>query len=159
LILIPKIPSANSIDQFRLIAMANFKFKIISKVLADRLAQILPSIISKEQRGFVNDRNIKDCVCLASKAVNLLPKKAFGGNLALKIDISKAFDTLSWDFLLKVLKNFGFSEIFCNWIHVILLQIYLFLSMEFNMVISNALEELGKEILFLLSYSALLKKC
>jgi hypothetical protein len=75
LILIPKIPSANSIDQFRLIAMANFKFKIISKVLADRLAQILPSIISKEQRGFVNGRNIKDCVCLASKAVNFCLRK------------------------------------------------------------------------------------
>jgi hypothetical protein len=104
LILIPKTPNADSIDQFRPIALANFKFKIISKVLADdRLAQILPSIISKEQRGFVNGRNIKDCICLTSEAVNLLPKKAFGGNLALKIDISKAFDTLrSWDFLLNV---------------------------------------------------------
>jgi hypothetical protein len=104
LILILKTPNADSIDQFRPIALANFKFKIISKVLADdRLAQILPSIISKEQRGFVNGRNIKDCICLTSEAVNLLPKKAFGGNLALKIDISKAFDTLrSWDFLLNV---------------------------------------------------------
>jgi hypothetical protein len=104
LILIPKTPNADSIDQFRPIALANFKFKIISKVLADdRLAQILPSIISKEQRGFVNGRNIEDCICLTSEAVNLLPKKAFGGNLALKIDISKAFDTLrSWDFLLNV---------------------------------------------------------
>jgi hypothetical protein len=104
LILIPKTPNADSIDQFRPIALANFKFKIISKVLADdRLAQILPSIISKEQRGFVNGRNIKDCICLTSEAVNLLPKKAFGGNLTLKIDISKAFDTLrSWDFLLNV---------------------------------------------------------
>jgi hypothetical protein len=96
LILIPKTPNADSIDQFRPIALANFKFKIISKVLADdRLAQILPSIISKEQRGFVNGRNIKDCICLTSEAVNLLPKKAFGGNLALKIDISKAFDKFS----------------------------------------------------------------
>jgi hypothetical protein len=82
------------IDQYRPIAMANFKFKIISKIIADRLANILHSLISEEQMGFIQDRNIKDCICIASEAVNLLHNKAFGGNLALKIDISKAFDTL-----------------------------------------------------------------
>ncbi|PNX83757.1 ribonuclease H, partial [Trifolium pratense] len=120
LILIPKSTSADSIDQFRPIAMANFKFKIISKVLADRLANIMPSIISKEQRGFIQGRNIKDCICLTSEAINLLHKKTFGGNVDLKIDISKAFDTLDWSFLLKVLKQFGFNSTFCHWIEVIL---------------------------------------
>jgi hypothetical protein len=46
--LIPKTPDAASIDQFRPISMANFKFKIISKIIADRLASILPSIVSEE---------------------------------------------------------------------------------------------------------------
>jgi hypothetical protein len=63
----------------------------------------MPTIISKKQRGFIQGRNIEDCICLASEAINLLNKKAFGGNVALKIDISKAFDTLDWSFLLKVL--------------------------------------------------------
>ncbi|WJX51727.1 hypothetical protein P8452_37896 [Trifolium repens] len=72
--------------------MANFKFKVISKIFADRLASIMPSIISEEQMGFIHDRNIKDCLCIASEASNLLHKKSYGGNLALKIDISKAFD-------------------------------------------------------------------
>jgi hypothetical protein len=103
LILIPKTSNVDSIDQFRPIALANFKFKIISKVLADRLANIMPTIISKKQRGFIQGRNIEDCICLASEAIILLNKKAFGGNVALKIDISKAFDTLDWSFLLKVL--------------------------------------------------------
>lgn len=49
-----------------------------------------------------------------------LIKKTFGGNLALKIDISKAFDTLNWNFLLKVLQSFGFNSTFCNWISSIL---------------------------------------
>jgi hypothetical protein len=49
-----------------------------------------------------------------------LDKKSFGGNLALKIDVSKAFDTINWDFLLKVLKCFGFNDVFCNWISYIL---------------------------------------
>jgi hypothetical protein len=100
--------------------MADFKFKIISKVLADRLAQVMPMLISKEQRGFIQGRNIKDCICLASEAANLLHSKSYGGNLALKIDITKAFDTIEWPFLLKVLKSFGFNDVFCNWIDKIL---------------------------------------
>jgi hypothetical protein len=46
--LLPKVVNATSIDQYRPIAMANFKFKIISKIIADRLANIMPSIISEE---------------------------------------------------------------------------------------------------------------
>jgi hypothetical protein len=120
LILIPKISNADRIEHYRPIALANFKFKIISKVLADRLAQVMPSIISKEQRGFIHGRNIKDCLCLASEATNLLHSKVFGGNLALKIDVTKAFDTLEWSFLIKVLRSFGFSDTFCRWIDMIL---------------------------------------
>jgi hypothetical protein len=130
IILIPKTSNADSMDQFRPIAMANFKFKIISKVLADRLATIMPNLISKEQRGFVAGRNIRDCICLTSEAINLLDKKSFGGNIALKIDISKAFDTLDWSFLLKVLKQFGFSTTFCNWIQAILSSAYLSISIN-----------------------------
>jgi hypothetical protein len=68
LILIPKTDNADSIDKFRPIALANFKFKIISKVLADWLAQIMSAIVSKEQSGFNQGRNIKDCICLAFEA-------------------------------------------------------------------------------------------
>lgn len=119
-VLVPKVPNADTISQFRPIAMANFKFKIISKILADRLALILPYIVSKEQRGFIKGRQIKDCICLTSEAINMLYKKSFGGNLAIKIDIAKAFDTIDWNFLLKVLKSFGFNSLFCNWINTIL---------------------------------------
>jgi hypothetical protein len=120
LILIPKISNADAIEHYRPIAMANFKFKIISKVLADRLAQVMPTLISKEQSGFIHGRNIKDCLGLASEAANLLQSKVFGGNLALKIDVTKAFDTLEWPCLLKVLRSFGFCDKFCNWIDTIL---------------------------------------
>jgi len=128
--LLPKVPNALSIDQYRPIAMANFKFKIISKIIADRLATLMPTIVSKEQMGFIHGRNIKDFLCIASKATNLLHNKAFGGNLAMKIDITKAFDTLEWSFLLKVLKSFGFNEFFCNWIHVILKSTFLSVSIN-----------------------------
>jgi len=110
--------------------MANFKFKIISKIIADRLASIMPNLISEEQKGFIHGRNIQDSLCIASEATNLLHNKAFGGNLALNIDITKAFDTLEWPFLLNVLKKFGFNEIFCNWIHVILKSAFISISIN-----------------------------
>jgi len=50
----------------------------------------------------------------------MLDHKSFGGNLAFKVDISKAFDTLDWKFLLRVLEQFRFSETFCKLIDTIL---------------------------------------
>jgi ribonuclease HI len=130
MVLLPKFPEAASIDQYRPIAMANFKFKIISKIIADRLASIMPDLISVEQKGFIHGRDIKDCLCTASEAANLLHNKSFGGNVALKIDITKAFDSLEWSFLLKVLKLFGFNDVFCNWIQVILQSAFLSVSIN-----------------------------
>jgi hypothetical protein len=107
LVLIPKVPGAASMAEFRPIALANFQFKIVTKILANRLAIICMRIISPQQRGFVRDRHISDCVIIASEAINLLSKKKFGGNIAVKVDIRKAFDTLDWNFLLAVLHQFG----------------------------------------------------
>ena len=121
LILIPKTPNVD-IDQYRPLALSNFKFKIILKVLAYSLSQFLPNLISKEQRGFIKGRNLKDCIALTSEAINVLDKKSFGWNLAMKIDVSKAFDTLSWEFLIYVLEKFGFNQTFRNWITSILLS-------------------------------------
>ena len=120
IVLISKVRGANSLGDYRPIALANFQFKIITKIVADRLGYITSRIISIEQRGFVCDRNISDCVILASEAINSLHKNQFGGNIALKVDISKAFDTLDWNFLVLVLSNFGFATTFIDWILAIL---------------------------------------
>ncbi|XP_058783255.1 uncharacterized protein LOC131657925 [Vicia villosa] len=120
IVLIPKSKDAETLSDYRPIALANFKFKIITKILADRLASLLPSLISFEQKGFIKGRNIRDGICLTSEAINLLNNKSFSGNIALKIDITKAFDSISWKFILKTLNSFGFSSIFCNWISIIL---------------------------------------
>jgi len=93
LVLIPKVPGASSMGDFFPLALVNFQFKIVTKILAERVANICMRIISPQQRGFVRDRNITDCVLLASETINLLSKKQFGGNIAIKVDISKVFDT------------------------------------------------------------------
>lgn len=71
---------------FRLIALPNLRFKIITKILAKRLTQITTRILSINQRAFVRDLHISHCVIIATEAINLLGKKTFGGNLALKVD-------------------------------------------------------------------------
>lgn len=62
-------------EQFSPIALANFKFKIISKVLADKLVTLMSYLVSKELRGFINGRQVKDGISLALKVVNCLKKK------------------------------------------------------------------------------------
>lgn len=94
-ILIPKLTEALSLDQFRPITLSNFKHKIITNVLADRLASLMPFLVPNGQRGFLKGRNIQDYTYLASEVINILDKKHKHGILVLKVDIVKVFDTIS----------------------------------------------------------------
>ena len=100
--------------------MANFIFKIIPKILADRIADIAARIISPSQHAFIKGRKIQHAIGLTSESFNLLNYKSYGGNVGLKIDISKAFDTLDWNFLIRVLTQFGFNQTFTKWITTLL---------------------------------------
>ncbi|CAN6572428.1 unnamed protein product [Malus baccata var. baccata] len=120
LVLIPKVEDAISMIHFRPIALANFLFKIIPKILAVRLSHVVQRIISPHQAAFIPGRRITDCIGLVSECFNVLDKKTRGGNMGVKVDIAKAFDTLDWSFLLRVLTNFGFSTCFIDWVSTIL---------------------------------------
>ena len=118
--LISKIQGSDTIKDYRSIVVANLKFKIISKILVDRLALVAARIISPNQYGFVHGRQIQDCIGIASEVINMLSKKVRGGNMAYKVDIHKAFDIMSWKFLILVLTRFGFHPSFVGWISTIL---------------------------------------
>ena len=102
-VLLSKLRDSIMVDQFRAIVFSNSLFKIPSKILVDHLARVAAKIISPQQFSFIRDQHIEDCVALASDCVNVLHKKCYEGNLAMKIDIRKAFDTLDWSFLCRVL--------------------------------------------------------
>lgn len=87
-----------------------FKHKTVTNIIIDILDFVMSHIFSKEHKGLINSRGIKDWIFLTSKAINILNNKCFRRNVARKIDISKAFDTLNWQFLLKVLNFFVFSR-------------------------------------------------
>ncbi|XP_026399658.1 uncharacterized protein LOC113295544 [Papaver somniferum] len=116
IILLPKERGANSLRNFRPISLSDFFFKIFTKILATRLGSVLGNLVSEEHVAFMKGRNIHENISLASEMVNELHIKRKDGNIGLKFDISQAFDTVSWSFVLEVFRRYGFSEQWCSWI-------------------------------------------
>ncbi|XP_027120639.2 uncharacterized protein [Coffea arabica] len=108
--LIPKVGHPQDFSQFRPISLCNFVNKLISRVLADRLAQVLPKIISPQQSGFVRGRLISDNFLLAQGLLSNMGRTSRNADVALKLDMAKAYDRVSWIFLTMVLRRFGFRE-------------------------------------------------
>ncbi|XP_057809152.1 uncharacterized protein LOC131023626 [Salvia miltiorrhiza] len=119
LCLLPKKTDAVLVSDFRPIVLGNFLFKVITKILASRLNEVAAVIVSANQFGFISGRSIQECILLASEGVNCMERSIQGRNMALKVDIRKAFDTLNWDFVEVVLDCFGFLQTFRHWIRVI----------------------------------------
>ncbi|GAA0164352.1 hypothetical protein LIER_20010 [Lithospermum erythrorhizon] len=111
--LIPKGDNPKSWKEYRPISLCSFVNKVMSKLLSSRLAQLLPKLVSEFQAGFVRGRLIQDKILLAQELMHHIDKGKKEGNVILNLDMSKAFDKLSWSFLQKVLRKFGFSE---SWI-------------------------------------------
>lgn len=116
---IPKVVEALSSDQFRPIIFGNFVFKIATEILANLLGRFASRVINPYQFGFIKRHTIDYYIVGASEYVNVLNINCKGGNMALKIDICKAFDTLEWDFINEELSWFGFSVKFVSWLRSI----------------------------------------
>lgn len=95
---------------YRPISLCNVLYKVISKILANRRKLILPGIISLNQSAFVKERLLMENVLLASELVKDYHKDSISGRCAMKIDISKAFDSVQWSFLLNTLEASNFSD-------------------------------------------------
>ncbi|KAI0493539.1 hypothetical protein KFK09_023657 [Dendrobium nobile] len=112
--LIPKNIEVNSWNDFRPISLCSIFYKLISKILVNRLSLLLPKLISSNQMGFVKGRAIVDNILLAQEFCQDLDTKTRGGNMILKLDIAKAYDNINWNFIYKMLQFFGFDGKFIS---------------------------------------------
>ena len=117
--LIPKINSPSRLSDFRPISLCNVVYKLVSKILANRLKNFLPQIIIENQSAFLSERLITDNVLVAFKLMHYLEHKKKGKEnfMVVKLDMSKAYDRVEWGFIEKVMEKMGFHE---NWINLIM---------------------------------------
>jgi hypothetical protein len=114
-VLIPKIPNATRVKDFRPISLIHSFTKLISKLLANRLAPELSKLISYNQNAFIKKRCIHDNFMFVQQVIKDLHKKKVPA-IFIKLDISKAFDTVNWSYLLDIMSYLGFSRRWRDWI-------------------------------------------
>ena len=120
--LIPKINSPEHVHQYCSISLCNVLYKIFSKVLANRLKKILPFIITEHQSTFTKDRLIFDNIMVAFETLYCLQRYNSGSHdyMAIKLDMSKAYDRVEWPFLEGIMRKMSFNE---GWINLIMVYV------------------------------------
>lgn len=113
--LIPKGSDSETIQSFRPISLLNVTYKLLSKVLVNRIRPLLEKLIGPHQSSFLPGRSTSDNIILTQEAIHSMRNsKCKKGSMILKIDLHKAFDCVSWDFLREVLSHFNFPPILIN---------------------------------------------
>jgi hypothetical protein len=114
MILIPMVADAKAITD-RPFSLIHCLGKLFSKALANRLAPSLHALVRANQSAFIKNRNIQDNFRLVRGVAKVLHVRK-----RLKLDITKAFDSVAWPFLLELLQHMGFTRKWRNWVAVLL---------------------------------------
>ncbi|KAM1807098.1 hypothetical protein ACFX11_030156 [Malus domestica] len=116
LVLIPKVKCPKNMSQYRPIALCNVIYKIIAKVLTNRLKKVMPKVIGENQSAFVAGKQIQDNILVVHEALHSLlhQKKGDHPGMAIKLDMAKAYNRIEWDFLLGMMSSLGFAPLFCS---------------------------------------------
>ncbi|GKA04369.1 RNA-directed DNA polymerase, eukaryota, reverse transcriptase zinc-binding domain protein [Tanacetum coccineum] len=114
--LIPKVSNAKFVIDFRPISLIGCQYKIIGKILANRLSTVIGSCISAEQSAFVKGRNILDGPLVLNEVIDSY-RKCKKELMIYKVDFEKAFDSLRWDFLDMIMDKLGFGLKWRSWIY------------------------------------------
>ncbi|GKA77278.1 RNA-directed DNA polymerase, eukaryota [Tanacetum coccineum] len=113
--LIPKILDANMVKDFRPISLIGSIYKIVAKILANRIVGVLDDIVNEVQSAFIAERQILDGPFILNEVMHWCKTKKKQA-LFFKVDFEKAYDTVRWDFLDDVLHKFGFGNKWRLWI-------------------------------------------
>uniref|UniRef100_A0A803QFT1 Reverse transcriptase domain-containing protein n=1 Tax=Cannabis sativa TaxID=3483 RepID=A0A803QFT1_CANSA len=112
IVLVPKKKNPKSMLDLRPISLCNVLYKIVSKVLANRLKKVLYCVISENQSAFIPGRLITDNIMVSFEIMHYMKRKSSGKNgvMAMKLDMSKAYDRVEWGYLQAILQRMGFDD-------------------------------------------------
>ena len=108
----------DELANWRPISLTNADYKLLAKCLASRLSSILPDIVHENQTGFVKGRKASNMIRLIDDTIEYM-KTSDKPGIMLAIDYSRAFDSISKDFMIWAFKQFGFGDHFVHWIEVL----------------------------------------
>jgi hypothetical protein len=117
--LIPKRECAVDLKDFRPISLVHSFAKLIAKIMALRLAPRMADLVGRNQSAFIRGRCIQDNFVLVQQSIRLLHQRKVP-SLLLKLDVARTFDSVSWPFLLSVLRQRGFGPRWTRWLLMLL---------------------------------------
>ncbi|GJR43430.1 RNA-directed DNA polymerase, eukaryota [Tanacetum coccineum] len=117
--LIPKSQNANMVKYYCPISLIRSLYKIMAKILANRLVVVLGDIVSDVKLAFIAGRQILDGHFILNDFIQWFKAKK-KQTMIFKVDFEKAFDSVRWDYLDDVLKSFGFGNGWCGCIQTYL---------------------------------------
>nr|GEW76379.1 RNA-directed DNA polymerase, eukaryota [Tanacetum cinerariifolium] len=109
------IDNANIVKDFRPISLIRSLYKVIAKVLANRLVTVLDDIVDEIQSAFVTDRQILDGPFIFNEIVHWCKNKK-KQSMIFKVDFENVYDSVRWDIIDDILRRFGIGEKWCKWI-------------------------------------------
>ncbi|XP_021747410.1 uncharacterized protein LOC110713262 [Chenopodium quinoa] len=114
--LVPKVSNSSYVKEFRPIACCTVLYKLISKVITTRLAQVIGEVVDDAQAGFIPGKHIGDNIFLATELIKGYSHRFITPRCILKIDLKKAYDSLEWSFLRAVMEEMSFPKHFIDWV-------------------------------------------
>ena len=112
--LIPKKHKCEAFEDYIPISCCNMIYKVIAKIIAQRIKPILSKVITEEQFGFLQNRQILDVISIAQEVIHTIKKEKLG--IALKLNLSKDYDKVSCTFIRLVLIKLGMNMEMVDWI-------------------------------------------
>ncbi|GJV94862.1 putative RNA-directed DNA polymerase [Tanacetum coccineum] len=114
--LVHKCHTPRMLSDYRPIACCNVIYKIISKVIVNRIKSCLGDLVDQNQSAFIPNRQISDNILLSQELMRGYHTKRGPAKYVFRVDIHKAYDSVEWSFLKTCLKHFGFHDVMIRWI-------------------------------------------
>ncbi|GKV48357.1 hypothetical protein SLEP1_g55180 [Rubroshorea leprosula] len=115
IVLIPKTENPQAIEEFRPISLIGVTYKIMAKLLANRLRKVLPKVIGEQHMAFIEGRQLVEGAVIANEILDEVRRKKKKGFL-FKVDFEKAYDKVNWEFIDYMMMRMGFCATWRKWI-------------------------------------------